>query len=89
MWRAFDDEDQAAFAVLSGDANPLHVDGEAARRLMFDRPLVHGLHAVIWALDCWLGAAEGRRRLRRIAARFPRPDRRRRGGGVPDTRGRT
>ena len=53
MWRAFDDEDQAAFAVLSGDANPLHVDGKAARRLMFDRALVHGLHAVIWALDCW------------------------------------
>ena len=88
MWRAFGEADQAAFAVLSGDANPLHVDGEAARRLMFDRALVHGLHGVLWALDCWLGARPRAWRLRRIAAEFRAPIAVGEGGGMPD-RGRT
>ena len=73
MGRVFDERDQAAFAVLSGDANPMHVDAEAARRLTFDRPLVHGLHGVLWALDCWLADAAGPVRLRRVAAEFRAP----------------
>lgn len=49
--RVFTNEDQHAFARLSGDANPLHMDPISARRLMFGGRIVHGLHAVLWALD--------------------------------------
>ena len=52
--RKFTFDDQMAFAELSGDYNPLHVDPVAARRLIFGRPVVHGVHAFLWALDNWL-----------------------------------
>lgn len=56
--RIFTLEDQLAFATLSGDNNPLHVDPLAARRLMFGSPVVHGIHLVLWALsECRRGAA--------------------------------
>lgn len=41
--RIFTDEDVAAFAKLSGDDNPIHVDADAARRARFDRQVVHGV----------------------------------------------
>jgi acyl dehydratase len=46
-----DAERQAAFVALSGDANPLHVDPIAARRLPFGRVAVHGVHLLLDALD--------------------------------------
>ena len=49
--RVFTTEDQLAFARLSGDSNPLHMDPIAARRLMLGRQVVHGLHALLWSLD--------------------------------------
>lgn len=56
--RTFTLEDQLAFATLSGDNNPLHVDPLAARRLMFGSPVVHGIHLVLWALsECRRGVA--------------------------------
>ncbi len=36
-------EDVAAFAELSGDRNPLHLDEEYAARGPFGRPVAHGL----------------------------------------------
>lgn len=39
----FSAEDVAAFARLSGDSNPIHLDAAAARRAGFDRPVVHGV----------------------------------------------
>jgi len=51
--------DQAAFAQLSGDVNPLHVDPLAARRLPFGRLAVHGMHLVVRALDQALEQAHG------------------------------
>jgi hypothetical protein len=52
--RIFTLADQIAFAELSGDNNPLHVDPVAARRSLFGQPIVHGVHALMWALDQWL-----------------------------------
>ena len=43
--------DQLEFARLSGDHNPMHMDEIAARRTPAGAPIVHGVHAVIWALD--------------------------------------
>ena len=49
--RAFTSDDQLAFAKLSGDYNPLHVDPVIARRLLFGQQIVHGLHALLWSAD--------------------------------------
>ncbi|WP_257285051.1 SDR family NAD(P)-dependent oxidoreductase [Endozoicomonas sp. SESOKO1] len=54
--RLFTLSDQLAFAKLSGDYNPLHIDEVASRRYMFGEPLVHGIHTLLWVLDCFLGA---------------------------------
>jgi len=49
--RQFTMQDQEAFAVLSGDRNTLHMDAVFARRTQAGTPVVHGMHALIWALD--------------------------------------
>lgn len=73
--RRFTLDDQLRFAALSGDANPLHVDPVAARRLMYGQPVVHGIHALLWAIDRWLHDREGADgvRLRALKASFLRP----------------
>ena len=52
--RAFSLDDSLQFAALCGDVNPMHVDPIAARRLLTGRPVVHGVHSLITALDAWL-----------------------------------
>ena len=42
--RRFTLEDQFAFAALSGDKDPLHLDPVAARRTMIGAVVVHGVH---------------------------------------------
>jgi hypothetical protein len=49
--KTFTNADQLEFARLSGDHNPIHMDDIAARRTPAGAPVVHGMHAVIWALD--------------------------------------
>ena len=49
--KRFSPTDQSAFAKLSGDYNPIHIDEVAARRLLFGAPVVHGVHALLWCLD--------------------------------------
>lgn len=41
--RAFSAEDVAAFARLSGDDNPIHLDAAAAVAAGFEREVVHGV----------------------------------------------
>ena len=41
--RTFDVADVRAFAELTGDRNPVHLDEEVARRTRFHRPIVHGM----------------------------------------------
>lgn len=50
--RTFTLPDQRRFAALSGDHNPLHLDALVARRSLLGGVAVHGMHALLWALDC-------------------------------------
>jgi acyl dehydratase len=47
----FTPDDLIRFAELSGDWNPIHVDRVAARRLLVAEQVVHGMLALLWALD--------------------------------------
>lgn len=71
--RIFTITDQEDFARLSGDANPIHVDPVAARRLMFGELVVHGLHLALWGIEQLLLARPGRYRLSRLKMIFSRP----------------
>ena len=68
--RVFTSEDQLAFADLSGDFNPLHLDPVLARRLLFGRQVVHGLHALLWSLDNHLKSLAQPLELRTVKASF-------------------
>jgi acyl dehydratase len=50
-------EDQARFAAMSQDFNPVHVDPVQARRTQFGQPIVHGVHVLLWAIDRSLAAS--------------------------------
>lgn len=60
-----------AFAALSGDANPIHLDAAFAATHPFGRPVSHGMliHARLWALGQRCGLSP------RLTARitFPSP----------------
>jgi acyl dehydratase len=71
--RTFTSDDQLAFARLSGDHNPLHVDPLTARRLLFGQPIVHGLHALLWAAEEHLGSSAHGLELSSIQAGFQAP----------------
>src|ERR1700726_2312430 len=60
--RTFDEVDHLFFARLSGDFNPIHMDPVTARRTNASAMVVHGIHAVLWALDklVELGLVKGR-----------------------------
>lgn len=60
--------DQRAFAALSGDSNPVHVDPVAARRTIFGEPVVHGVHLLLTGLE--YGLAGERTGLISLRARF-------------------
>ncbi len=49
--RTFDVSGQVLFANLTGDFNPIHMDPIAARRTQAGTVVVHGIHAILWALD--------------------------------------
>jgi acyl dehydratase len=49
--RTFDSNGQFLFARISGDFNPIHIDPIAARRTQAGAVVVHGVHAILWALD--------------------------------------
>ncbi|UCD79426.1 MAG: SDR family NAD(P)-dependent oxidoreductase [Desulfobacterales bacterium] len=68
--RVFTPDDQLAFAKLSGDYNPLHLDPVLARRLLYGCQVVHGLHALLWGLDDHLGSWTQPLELRTVKANF-------------------
>ncbi len=69
----FTQADQEMFAALSGDANPMHMDALAARRTQAGMQVVHGIHALLWAMDCASAqgvALDGLQQLRVQFAKF-------------------
>jgi hypothetical protein len=54
--RKFTLQDQQGFAALSGDFNPVHVDPLYARRTIFGKAVVHGVHLLMWAFESFLSA---------------------------------
>jgi len=71
--RSFSIDDQRRFAETSGDPNPLHVDPVHARRLLYGRAVVHGIHQVLWALDEACAQFPAGAALIHIACRFTGP----------------
>jgi hypothetical protein len=71
--RRFTARDQQTFAELSGDYNPMHLDPVAARRTLFGRGLVHGIHAALWGLDAAMEDGDGDVSLTSMLASFPSP----------------
>ena len=69
--RFFTLEDQLAFARLSLDWNPMHLDANFARRTQAGAPLVHGIHNLLWALDTTLRSFAFD--IQNIKARFQQP----------------
>lgn len=71
----FDADQTAAFAALSGDYNPLHVDPLTARRLIFGSTVAHGIHVLLTALERWadLMIPRAQWRLTTLDVYFDRP----------------
>jgi acyl dehydratase/NADP-dependent 3-hydroxy acid dehydrogenase YdfG len=68
--RHFSQELQKQFARVTHDYNPMHMDALAARRTQAGAPVVHGMHALLWALDCLAAKETGLRRVRELKASF-------------------
>jgi NAD(P)-dependent dehydrogenase (short-subunit alcohol dehydrogenase family) len=71
--RSFCTEDQHAFAKLSGDYNPLHVDPVVARRFMYGGVVVHGVHLLLHAIESLLAGDDPPISLSRLEAEFRAP----------------
>ena len=71
--RIFTHKDQMAFAELSGDFNPSHVDAVFARRLLFGSQVVHGIHSLLWGMDCVFKNCAEPVEIRSLQATFPKP----------------
>ena len=71
--RTYTYEDQIAFAKISGDYNPIHVDPILARRLLFGEMVVHGIHNVVWTLSILAQKIPYPVKLTSLKARFVKP----------------
>jgi NAD(P)-dependent dehydrogenase (short-subunit alcohol dehydrogenase family) len=69
--RIFSLDDQIAFARLSSDWNPMHLDQAFARRTQVGAPVVHGIHNLAWAADAVLKIFP--LKIANIRARFLQP----------------
>jgi len=67
--RQFEACDQLAFAELSGDFNPMHMDSQVARRTPAGACVVHGVQSMLWVLES-LAERLPLKRLRALDADF-------------------
>jgi hypothetical protein len=70
--RIFDWDSQNLFAGFSGDRNPIHMDPMAARRTHAGQPVVHGMHAVLWALELLARDRDPKKLIAQVKVRFQR-----------------
>jgi hypothetical protein len=68
--RQFTLTDQLRFAELSGDRNPMHINSVAARRTMYGDVVVHGVHSLLWALECYAEGLETPVRILKLKTEF-------------------
>ena len=47
----FDNSSHEAFIFASNDFNPIHADAVLARKTISGKPIVHGIHSFLWALN--------------------------------------
>ena len=62
-----------AYADVSGDHNPIHINPEVARSVGLDGTIAHGMLSMAFAgqvLTDWLAASSGRVRFGRLRVRF-------------------
>jgi len=73
--RRFTAADQARFAELSGDTNLIHLDALGARRELYGRRILHGLHGTLVAVEALFASDPSGtpRRLTHCRARFLAP----------------
>jgi acyl dehydratase/NAD(P)-dependent dehydrogenase (short-subunit alcohol dehydrogenase family) len=70
---AISSDDSKAFAGLSGDLNPLHIDPTLARRLIFGSTVPHGVHVLLSGLDTVFAKAEAALRMQSLRVAFLAP----------------
>jgi acyl dehydratase len=72
--RTFTQIDQNNFAELSRDFNPLHMDEVYARRAIFGKQVVHGIHLLLWSLnELSKHLSDKYIHISRLVCRFPKP----------------
>ena len=71
--RAVTRDDIRAYAEASGDRNPLHLDGDAARAAGFDDVIAHGMFTMGHMATCVVSWAGEDAWVERIAAQFRAP----------------
>jgi hypothetical protein len=50
--KKFSESDQIKFANFSGDFNEIHLDPSYASRTPYEKPIVHGIHILLYSLEC-------------------------------------
>ena len=66
----FTEADQARFAAISGDRNPVHLDAVLARRTQAGVPVAHGVHLLLRGLDALARTEPALPPMRRLKAQF-------------------
>jgi acyl dehydratase len=66
-------EDVRAYAEVSGDRNPLHLDEDAARAAGFDGVIAHGMFTMAHMASCVVAWAGDAGSVERVSAQFRAP----------------
>ena len=61
------------FVNLSGDNNPLHIDKTYSRRLLYGKPVIHGVFTLLKILDFWVANNKKRLNFNTLKVRFVKP----------------